>query len=166
MKINNLNDLIKHSIVDIYSAEKQVADTLPKLIDASSNVDLRNAFTTHLSQTRAQIKRLEESAELLGVGMGETTCKGMEGILSEGKELVDQIPEGIVRDHAIVASALKVAHYEMASYLFLISHLEALEEDDVVSLLHESLMEEEEASNTLVSVHDSVMNQEDLREEL
>jgi len=156
MKITNKEDIFQHSLQDIYSAEKQILEALPKMIDAATNVALRNIFTSHLAQTRDQVKRLKDSATLFKTTLEEKTCKGMEGILTEGMETVNGIPEGNIRDHAIIDSALKVEHYELASYQFLIAHVEMMEEEDIAHLLNETLIEEEEVAIKLVELHEQL----------
>src|SRR5262245_43338626 len=116
MKFENLHDLYLNELRDMYHAENQIIKTLPKMIESANSNELRTALNTHLEQTRTHVDRLEQVFRLHNEEIKEEKCKGMQGIIDEGKDLAKHDENLDVRDAAIIASAQKVEHYEMASY--------------------------------------------------
>ena len=142
MPTKTLRDLFIHSLSDIYSAEKQMTKSLPKMARASTNPDLRAAFEKHLEETQGQIQRIDRIVEMSGIKLKRVKCVAMEGLVEEGQEVIDEIEKGPVLDTALIASAQKVEHYEIASYGSLIAMGKRLEEGAAAKLLAETLKEE------------------------
>lgn len=159
MKLNNLNDLLEHELQDLYSAESQIIKALPKMAKAASSDALKDGFETHLEESEAQKERLEQAAEKLGIKLGGVMCKGMEGLLKEGEELLSEKPSPIV-DQALIAAAQRVEHYEIAAYGCAITFAKLLGEDEVVDLLRETINEEEMTDEKLTEIAESEQEEE------
>src|SRR5688500_9876558 len=110
MKLESLQDLFDHLLKDLYSAEKQITRALPKLVKAVDDQELADALQTHLEETKEQVSRLEKIFEELDLSPGRKKCKGMEGLLEEGAELIKEDPEPPVLDAGIITEAQKVEH--------------------------------------------------------
>ena len=151
MAAENLRELFIEELRDIYDAEKQLTKALPKMAKAAENDELRAAFEEHLEITRAQVDRLEEVFKVVGETARGKTCEGMKGLIEEGKEAMDEL-EGVVLDAALIASAQKVEHYEIATYGTLATFAEVLGLDEAKDLLGQTLDEEKEADEKLTQV--------------
>src|SRR5215475_4255978 len=116
MKPNSLQELYVEQLRDLYDAEQQIIKALPEMIDGATSEELKQALTEHLNVTKAQAKRLEQIFTEMGEKPKGEKCQGMKGVLEEGSDLVDGIDNAEVRDAAIIASAQRVEHYEMAGY--------------------------------------------------
>src|SRR5690242_9552377 len=116
MKLETLHDLYLNELHDLYHAENQIIKALPKMIESSNSTELRNALANHLEQTRTHVDRLEQVFRLHNEEIKGEKCKGMQGIIDEGKDLVKHDDNLDVRDAAIIAACQKVEHYEMAGY--------------------------------------------------
>src|SRR5207247_2709363 len=116
MKLESLQDLLLHELKDLYSAETQIVKALPKMAKAASSEELRTAFEEHLEETKKQVERLEQIFERLGTSGRGKKCKGMEGLLEEGKEIIDEDGDDMVKDAALISAAQHVEHYEIAGY--------------------------------------------------
>jgi ferritin-like metal-binding protein YciE len=158
MPVKTLEDLFIHELSDIYSAEKQLAKALPKLARAAENPDLQAAFTTHLEETQGQIERIDRIVETQGMRLKRIKCAAMEGLVEEGKEVIDEIEKGPVRDAALIGGAQKVEHYEIASYGTLCELGKQLGMDDAVQLLKETLAEEKATDEKLTLLAQSGAN--------
>lgn len=152
MAINTLGDLLAHEVKDIYSAENQVADLLPRLADAARSEELRTAFEDHLEQTLGQIRRLEEICSELGIDMDGDTCRAMEGLLSEADEVMEAKIADDVVDASLVAAAQRVEHYEIAAYGCAATFARRLRHAHVAELLEQSLDEEKSADALLTRI--------------
>ncbi len=152
MKIQTVNDLVEHQIQDLYDAENQLIKTLPKIAEAASTKELKDSLKTHLAETEQQAKRLEQVAKSLGIEIEGEGCKGMEGLLDEGEEMLKNVDTGPLLDSAIIGACQKVEHYEIAGYGTLITHLEAMEKDDEAKILKDSIAEEEHADEKLTQI--------------
>lgn len=150
MTADPLRKLLVHELKDLYSAEHQLIDALPKMVEAANDPDLKQAFTDHLSQTRTHVTRLEKSFEKLGIKQvdGEP-CMGMEGLIEEGKKVLEEGELSPVRDAAIISAAQRIEHYEIAAYGSARTFAEKLGEIEVADLLQESLDEEGHADQHL-----------------
>jgi ferritin-like metal-binding protein YciE len=144
-----LKDLFIHSLSDIYSAEKQMTKSLPKMARASTNPDLKAAFERHLEETHGQVQRIDQIVEATGVKLKRIKCVAMEGLIEEGQEEIDEIEKGPVLDTALIAAAQKVEHYEIAAYGSLIALGKQLGETTAVQLLGETLKEEKSTDEKL-----------------
>lgn len=149
MATRTLKDLFIHSLSDIYSAEKQMTKSLPRMARAATSPDLRSAFETHLEETQGQIGRIDQVVEASGIKLQRIKCVAMEGLVEEGQEQIAEIEKGPVLDTALIASAQKVEHYEIASYGSLIALAKQLGETAAVELLAETLKEEKATDDKL-----------------
>jgi ferritin-like metal-binding protein YciE len=137
---------------DVYDAEKQLVKALPRMAKAASNDELKEAITEHLEVTKGHVQRIEQCFEHLDQKPRSKPCKGLKGILDEGKEALEEDLEEAVRDAAIAAGGRKVEHYEMVAYESLRGIAEQLELEEVAELLGETLEEEQEADQTLTEI--------------
>lgn len=156
MKSNSLQELYLGELRDLYDAEHQIIKALPKMISKTSSEELKSALTEHLEVTRRQAERLEQIFENMGEKAKAQKCKGMAGVIEEGSELLKEAEDEDVRDAAIIASAQKVEHYEMAGYGTVRTWATLLGEDDAVNLLEETLNEEKEADQKLTEIAESI----------
>lgn len=164
-KIQTLEDLLKHEIGDLMSAEKQITKALPKLAKKCTEKKLSQALETHLKETEKQIERLEKIVEELGIKSSEMkTCKAMQGLLEEGDEITKEIPEGSVLDAAIIGACQRVEHYEMAGYGTARAFAQLLGLKNVVKLLSQTYEEEVGADKKLSSLAESMVNEEAMAE--
>jgi ferritin-like metal-binding protein YciE len=159
-RLSSLDDLLVHELQDVYNAEAQILKALPKMTKAASNPDLKAAFEEHRVQTEGQVTRLEQVFELLGMSPKGRKCEGMAGLLEEGKKTIEQDAEPSVKDAALIASAQKVEHYEIAAYGCLCTYAEMLGYDQVHELLGRNLDEEETTDQRLTALAESVINPE------
>ena len=146
---HTLNDLLEDEIKDLYSAEKQLTKAIPKMAKGSHDAALATAFTNHLKETEQQVARLEEVGKLLDIKPAGKKCVGMEGVIKEGAEALEEEGDETVLDLEIIGAGSRVEHYEMAGYLTAISLAERIGNREVVSLLKASLAEEQGAEQTL-----------------
>lgn len=153
MSAKNLKDLLLEELRDLYSAEKQILSALAKLAKAASSDELKEAFEEHHAQTEGQVARLEEVFELLGVAARAKRCEGIAGIIEEGSEFAkDKSLDPSVRDAALIASAQKVEHYEIASYGTVRTWAHLLGQDEAADLLQQTLDEESDTDEKLTSI--------------
>jgi ferritin-like metal-binding protein YciE len=150
MSVETMQELLIDELKDLYSAEKQIVRTLPKLAKAATSPDLKQALTNHLKETEGQVTRLEQIAEIVSKKLTGKTCVGMKGVLEEGSEVLEDTDKGTVRDAAMIAAAQRVEHYEMAGYGSAREFAKMLGLSEVASLLDETL-EEEKAADKLLS---------------
>ena len=157
MKANSLRELFVEELRDLYDAENQLIKALPKMAEGSSSPELREAFEEHLGQTRNHATRLEKIFAGLGEKPKAEKCKGMEGLVKEGSDLLkedDFDPE--VKDAAIIGAAQRVEHYEIAGYGTVRTFAELLGEEEAVSLLEETLEEEKETDQKLTELAEQI----------
>jgi len=156
MKIKTLRDLYVDQLKDLHSAEKQLIAALPKMAKAADDPELREAFESHLEETRGHMERLDEILENLGVSSKGKLCKAMEGLIKESVEVLEQPEASPVRDAGLIAAAQRVEHYEMAGYGCVRSFAHSLGERDATALLQKTLDEEGAADKTLSSLAKSI----------
>jgi ferritin-like metal-binding protein YciE len=156
MPVDSLEKLLFNELKDIYSAEHQITKALPKMISAVDSGDLKDALKSHLKETEGQIGRLDKIGQIIGKSLKGKTCEGMKGVLLEGSETLQELPEGSVRDAGAISAAQRVEHYEMAAYGAVREYANLLGMDDVVSLLEETLEEEKAADQKLTKIAKSV----------
>jgi ferritin-like metal-binding protein YciE len=147
-----LKELYIDELKDLYNAENQLVKALPKMAKAASSDELRQGFEEHLEQTKGHVQRLEKIFQGLGESPKGKKCKGMEGLIEEGSEVMEEDYEGSVLDAALIGAAQRVEHYEIAGYGTVRSMAETLGEDDHVSLLEETLQEEKETDEKLTEL--------------
>jgi ferritin-like metal-binding protein YciE len=116
MSVETIDELLLDELKDLYSAEKQITKSLPRLAKAATFADLKQAFESHLEETKGQIERLDRVFEILGKSPKGKMCHGMEGVLQERSEVLEETEKGAVRDAALISAARRVEHYEMAGY--------------------------------------------------
>ena len=160
MKLESLQDLLLHELKDLYSAETQIVKALPKMAKAASSDELRTAFEEHLEETKKQVERLEQIFERLGTSGRGKKCKGMEGLLEEGKEIIDEDGEDMVKDAALISAAQHVEHYEIAGYGCARTFASLLGQEEIAELLQETLDEEAAADKKLTEIAESAINVE------
>lgn len=164
MATKTLKDLFIHSLSDIYSAEKQMTRSLPRMARASSNPGLRSAFEMHLEETRGQIERIDRVVEATGIKLKRIKCVAMEGLNEEGQEQIDEIETGPLLDTALIAAAQKVEHYEIAAYGSLIALAKQLGETESAKLLADTLEEEKATDQKLSLIAEEKLAAESLRQ--
>jgi ferritin-like metal-binding protein YciE len=156
VKIPSLEKLLEDQLKDLYSAEKQLVKALPKVAKKASSEELQEAIESHLEETRGQVERLDEIAEILDIRVTGKKCMGMEGLLEEGEEgLEAEGPEAVI-DNALIAAAQRIEHYEISAYGSARALAEKLGKQDVVKLLQESLDEETAADEKLTGIAESL----------
>jgi len=160
MSLDSLHDLYVDELKDLYSAENQLLKALPRMAKAATAPGLQAAFTEHLEVTRKQVERLERIFEELGVSPKGKKCKAMEGLIEEGKELMQEDGDASVLDAALISAAQKVEHYEMAGYGCVRTFASLLGYEDAVALLQQTLDEEGEADKKLTELAETVINVE------
>ena len=151
-KISTPRDLLVEELKDLYSAENQLVKALPKMAKAATSEELREAFQTHLQQTQVQVQRLEQIGKKLGESMKGKKCKAMEGLVEEGKEVIEEDMEPAILDLALIGAAQKVEHYEIAGYGTARTLAEISGEDQVAKILQETLDEEGETDKLLTEI--------------
>jgi ferritin-like metal-binding protein YciE len=149
MKLTTLANLFEDQLKDIYSAESQILKALPKMAKKASSDELKKAFTGHLQETKQQVERLNEIAEVLGRKLSGKKCKAMAGLIEDGAEVLESEGLGPVIDAALIAAARRVEHYEIAAYGTARALAELLGHGDIVQLLQETLDEESAADEKL-----------------
>jgi ferritin-like metal-binding protein YciE len=164
MSAENLNELFVEEVRDIYDAEKQLVKALPKMAKAAQSEELRAAFEEHLEITRAHVDRLEEVFKQLGAPARGKTCEGMKGLIAEGQKAIQEM-EGVVLDAALIASAQKVEHYEIATYGTLATFAEVLDMQDAKDLLGQTLEEEKETDEKLTQIASQINPEAEVGEE-
>jgi ferritin-like metal-binding protein YciE len=158
MKLNNLNDLMIHELKDIYSAEHQITKALPKMIDACSSSQLRQAFENHLRETEQQITRLEHVFNMMGLKAEGEKCKAMEGIIKECESMMSERADKSVMDAALIACAQRVEHYEIAAYGTVCTYAKQLGLNDVLNELVMTLEEEKRTDAMLTQIAEQSIN--------
>jgi len=158
MSFESMQDLLIHQLRDIYSAEQQLTKALPKMQEKASTEELATAFGSHLTETENQVERLDRVFELLGERSGGVKCKGMEGLLEEAQELLDEDGNEAVIDAGLIAAAQRVEHYEISAYGSAKAFATLLGLSEVVQFLNESQMEETAADKKLSLIATAEVN--------
>jgi ferritin-like metal-binding protein YciE len=156
MEANRLKHLYVEELKDLYSAEGQMVKALPKMVKAATSEELRAGFRKHLQQTRGHVARLEEIFQALGESPKGKKCKGMEGLIKEGSEMIaeDLAPEEL--DAGLISAAQRVEHYEIAGYGCVSTYANLLGEEEAVSLLRQTLEEEKETDENLTQLASNI----------
>ena len=157
---NPLGEVLVDQLKDLYSAENQMIKALPKMAKAATAPELKRAFERHLEETRRHVDRLSQIGETLGVKLTGKKCKGMEGVLEEGKEVMEEGFEADALDAGLIGAAQKVEHYEIAGYGTARTHAEMLGHSRVARLLQQTLDEETATDKKLTQLAESVINVE------
>ncbi len=157
--LNSLNDLLIDQLKDLYNAESQLTKALPKMAKAATNPELRQAFEKHLTQTEEHVRRLEQVFESLDQAPKGKTCAAMKGLIEEGGETIKEKAEANVKDAALIASAQRVEHYEIAAYGTVRAYALQLGHKSAAALLDRTLQEEGDTDKLLTRIAESHINQ-------
>jgi ferritin-like metal-binding protein YciE len=157
-RLDNLQDLFVQELKDLYNAERQIQDALPKMADKASNQELKNAFNEHLRVTGDHVRRLEQIFDTLQESPTGMKCKGMEGIIDESKDLLKQDGEPSVKDAGLIGQAQRVEHYEISGYGAARAYAERLGFGEAARMLQQTLQEEEEADQRLTQIAERIVN--------
>ena len=158
-KLKNLEDLLEHSIKDLYSAEKQILEALPKMVKKANDPKLKQAFETHLQETEQQKSRIEQIFQLMGLPNSRMKCEAMEGLIKEGEEMIDENATPEVKDAGLIASAQKIEHYEISGYGTAAHFAQRLGKNDIFQLLEQTLNEEQKTDTLLNDLAKGYINQ-------
>ena len=160
MKSSQLMELFEDGLKDIYWAENALLKAIPKMIKETTSEELNEALTSHLEETKEQIKRLDEVFKLIKIKAEGEKCEAMDGLIKESKDIMDSCEKGSMRDAGIISAAQKVEHYEIATYGTLRQFAETLKLKEVEKLLATTLQEEKEADLKLSEVAMEAINVE------
>ena len=158
MELNTLKDLFIQELKDLYSAEKQILKALPKMVKAASNEKLKSGFQQHLEETKEHAVRLEKLLAKHNQTTRGPKCKGMEGVLKEGAEMIEEEADEEVRDAGLIAAAQRVEHYEMAGYGCARTYAETLGDKECAKVLQQTLDEEEATDKKLTQLAKATIN--------
>lgn len=156
--LQTLDDLLVNQLQDLYDAEKRLTKALPKMADAATNAQLKQAFQTHLGQTKGQIDRLKAVFKLLDHRPKSSTCEAMKGLIREGEDMIKTDGNLDVRDAALIAAAQRVEHYEMAGYGSARTFARQLGKAEAADLLQQTLDEEGETDKILTQIAQQTIN--------
>jgi ferritin-like metal-binding protein YciE len=156
MEANRLKHLYLEELKDLYSAESQMVKALPKMAKAATSEELRAGFEEHLEQTRGHVARLEEIFKALGESPKGKKCKGMEGLIKEGGEMIEGTPSPEELDAGLISAAQRVEHYEIAGYGCVSTYAKLLGEDEAASVLRETLEEEKKTDEKLTQLAERI----------
>jgi ferritin-like metal-binding protein YciE len=162
VKLNSLHDLYISELQDLYDAEHRIIKALPKMVEAANSPDLRDALEQHLEETRLQAQRLEQIFSELDESPKGKKCKGLEGIIDEGEDVIDDVDDAppAVGDAALIGAAQRVEHYEIAAYGTVRTFARQLGYEQQAELLNQTLQEEGNADKKLTSLAESHINEE------
>ena len=158
MSLATLHDLMVHELKDLYSAERQLVQALPKMSKNATSDQLRTAIDNHLAETEEHVTRLEQVLESLGESPRGQKCDGMLGLIEEGKKLLKEEADPDVMDAGIIVSAQKVEHYEIASYGAVCEYARMMGHTEALQLLEQTLEEEKKADQTLNALAEGGIN--------
>ena len=160
MKLQTLRDLYEEQLHDLYSAETQLVKALPKMAKSASNPQLKNAFQEHLGQTEQHVQRLEQIFQQIGAKPKGQTCKGMEGLIAEGEEMIKMKGDPAAIDAGLIAAAQRVEHYEIAGYGCVRTYAQQIGDQQGMRLLQQTLDEEGMTDKKLTQLAEQVINLE------
>jgi ferritin-like metal-binding protein YciE len=159
-ELNSLQDLLANQVEDLYDAEQRLIEALPKMAEAAHSPQLKQAFQTHLEETRGHVGRLEQVFEALGQAPKRETCQAMKGLIAEGEEAIKAKGDPAVQDAALIAAAQRVEHYEMAGYGTARTLANQLGHERAASVLQDTLEEEKAADRLLTEIAESSVNRQ------
>jgi ferritin-like metal-binding protein YciE len=159
-KLTSLRDLLVEQLQDLYDAEHQLTEALPKMAQAARNPQIQQAFTSHLAETQRHISRLEQVFQIVGVQAQRKTCKAMKGLIEEGNEVLKEDADADVKDAALIAAGNRVEHYEIAGYGTVRTFTNLLGLSNAGDLLQQTLDEEYVADEKLTQIAESRVNQQ------
>jgi ferritin-like metal-binding protein YciE len=159
MKSSSLKEVYIDELRDLYNCEQQLIKALPKMVKAASSEELSKGFEEHLEQTKEHARRIEQIFQELGEPVKGKKCKGMEGIIAEGGEVMSEDYDGAVMDAAIITAAQRVEHYEIAAYGSVHAFATLLGETEAANLLEQTLEEEKETDQKLTELSQEINNE-------
>jgi ferritin-like metal-binding protein YciE len=159
-EFDSIQDLLVNQIQDLYDAENRLVDALPQMAEAAHSPQLKQAFQSHLEETRGHVGRLEQVFEALGQQPKRETCQAMKGLIAEGEEAIKAKGDPAVKDAALIAAAQRVEHYEMAAYGTARTLANQSAYDRAASVLQETLEEEKAADRKLTEIAESAVNRQ------
>lgn len=154
-----MDDLLIHCLQDLYSAETQALDAMPELMERVQDPKLRKAFEKHIKETEEQVKRLEQACQEIGCDAEGETCMGIQGIIEEAQDTLDQLEGESIADAAIIGAAQKMEHYEIASYGTARAVAQQTGQKKIVTLLEKTLKEEKAADEKLTELAEAGLNE-------
>lgn len=157
---NDLHELFLDELADLFNAEQQLTKALPQLAEAANSDELAEAFRSHLAETQLHVSRIERVFNSLGEAVKNKKCKAMQGLIEEGKDLIEEKKSSSVLDQALIAAAQKVEHYEIAAYGTVCAWAEQMGHVDELSILTETLDEENAADDKLTEIAENLANQD------
>lgn len=157
-KISSFEEFVMHELQDTYSAETQILEAFPKMIAAATSPELKQAFEAHQRETEGQAERLRKIFKLMGEDPSGNPCEAAQGLIQETEEHIKEIQRGPVLDAALIASAQRFEHYEIASYGTAVTFAEQLKQSEAAELLKESLNEEEQTDKKLTQLAEKNIN--------
>lgn len=156
--MKNLEQLFMHQLKDLFSAESQLVDALPKMAKKATDSKLRKAFEDHLEETKVQKKRIEEICKEFNVSPSGEKCKAMEGLIKEAEHFMEEVQDENVMDAGLIAEAQRVEHYEISGYGTAVRYAKELGHNEVAKKLQETLDEEYAADNKLDKLAETRLN--------
>jgi ferritin-like metal-binding protein YciE len=156
--IHNMNDLFVHTLRDVYYAEKQLMKALPEMADKATDTQLKQAFQSHLGETKNQVVRLEQVFKLHGIEAKGVVCPAIDGIIEEAEEITGEVEDKDVLNATLAAAAQAAEHYEIARYGTLIAWAKQLGRSDAARLLQQTLDEEKAADRKLTEIAEARLN--------
>lgn len=157
--MKNLQELFEHELKDLYSAEKQLTEALPSMVEAATDAKLAEAFSEHLKETEEHLERVRGICEEIGINPGSTKCDAMEGLIEEGEDMIEEDAPGDVKDAGLIACAQRVEHYEIAGYGTAVRFAKELGHDSIASELQKTLDQEYHADQLLNELAEGRLNQ-------
>jgi len=157
-EFRTLDDLLINQLQDLYDAEQQISDALPKMERAATHPQLKSAFREHLGQTQQHVTRLDRVIGMMGPDSERETCQAMKGIIREGEDAVDAGGDPSVKDAALIAAAQRVEHYEIAVYGTARTFARQLGRDEIADILQQTLDEEKQTDQKLTKIAESSVN--------
>ncbi|MDT0645074.1 ferritin-like domain-containing protein [Zunongwangia sp. F260] len=158
--MKNLKDLFEHQLKDLYSAESQLIEALPKMAKTAKDSKLKKAFESHLEETKEHQKRIKEICDELGIKPTGEECKAMKGLIKEAEEFIKEDAEEDVKDAGLVAEAQRVEHYEISGYGTAVRYAKELGHDDIAKKLKKTLDQEYGADQKLNELAEGRLNKE------
>lgn len=160
MQNSFLHKLLSEEIQDLYSAEKQIVNAQPLLIESASNPELKTALERHINETNEQIKKLEKIADNLDIELNDKRCLGMEGIISEAEEDINRFSDERERDLLIIACSQRIEHLEIAAYGTARNYAQKMQHGEEAKLLDEIAKEEGETDKKLTTMAENIISQQ------
>lgn len=158
MKLDSLDKLFEHELEDLLDAEQQLLEALPKMASAAGSKELKDAFNAHLKETKTHVTRLEKAFKSLGKTPKSVTCKGMQGLIKEGEDVIKNATDQAVMDAGLIGAAQRVEHYEIAAYGTARAHAQTLGHTEIFDLLQTTLDEEGMANKKLTQLAEGRIN--------